>query len=882
MPRYKFPLLTLIALTVFLGQLFASAENAPEPTRVQVVSAFFNPNSPDQFRNLITLMRDDPSLKIEMWSGLSLPGGSSRTPIIMSIAGETSPDLMESWFHTIRSDIAQGFLYPLNEWIGDDTDGDGQISDAEAKWPGWKSVPELWKRVATVDGKVYGLPQPGENMMGVLYRIDLVRAAGLDPNKPPRTWDEFYDWCMRLTHPGRPVPGRAYNDGQRAIGLLPYGFTWLPWLETAGGTPLKQVAVDSQSGKSYEFSMNETRLLTEDGRDLSREKVAFRADFDSPAGLAAAGLLHRLRWAPWVIDPETGDPFSLTEEQARAGAVEAGGRRIVFDPASVQVGVGRAQGGARELSPLQLLARGEVAMLTWFVGSIQSGTEAGLDPELIGWFPFPAMTAQTPRVVQSQRHFATMVTNVRLRPKAERDRVWQVLEKVTDRAARDQEVERLVISGLARFVNPKDLLRLGYQDYVREISPEILQNFNEIDAGLIRTETEPYQGFWLTMDGALNREVLSLIISQTGKNFDYTSALHNITKKANSGVMFARSEEDLAQHRGTAFAIFLLILAVVVALTVLIIRQMMAVRAASRSGMVSNPWLPCLLLLPALLLIGLWGYYPLLRGMVMAFQDYRIAGESTFVGLDNFIALALDRSFWGSLLTTFYFVSLTMLLAFTAPIILAVMVSEVPRGKVFFRTLFFLPQVTSALVIALIWKMMYDPAPSGLFNQVIQWLNHLPGVHIDLQSWLLDPKLAMVCVVLPTAWATAGIQSLIYLAALKGVPDDLYEACEIDSGGVWTKLRHITLPMLMPLIIINFVGAFIGTFQNMGKIFLLTFGGPGESTMVLGMRIWIEAYSNLRFSIATSMAWVLGACLIGFTYLQIQFLKKIEFRKAKD
>ena len=140
----------------------------------------------------------------------------------------------------------------------------------------------------------------------------------------------------------------------------------------------------------------------------------------------------------------------------------------------------------------------------------------------------------------------------------------------------------------------------------------------------------------------------------------------------------------------------------------------------------------------------------------------------------------------------------------------------------------------------------------------------------------------MLCVVLPSAWASMGINSLLYLAALKSVPEETYEACEIDAGGIWAKLRHVTLPMLLPLILINFVGAFIATFHNMGNIFLLTFGGPGESTMVVGMRIWIEAYNNLRFSTATSMAWILGACLIGFTFLKLQILKRVEFRKSAD
>ena len=94
------------------------------------------------------------------------------------------------------------------------------------------------------------------------------------------------------------------------------------------------------------------------------------------------------------------------------------------------------------------------------------------------------------------------------------------------------------------------------------------------------------------------------------------------------------------------------------------------------------------------------------------------------------------------------------------------------------------------------------------------------------------------------------------------------------------RLYHVTLPQLAPLMVINFVGAFIAAFQGMGSIFLLTFGGPGDATQVLSLQIWKEAYNNLRFSTATTMAWYLGVSLIGFTYLQIRFLRKVEFRQA--
>jgi multiple sugar transport system permease protein len=169
---------------------------------------------------------------------------------------------------------------------------------------------------------------------------------------------------------------------------------------------------------------------------------------------------------------------------------------------------------------------------------------------------------------------------------------------------------------------------------------------------------------------------------------------------------------------------------------------------------------------------------------------------------------------------------------------------------------------------------MFDPTENGILNQILAFFG------VARHSWLLDPAWAMVCCILPGVWAGAGISSLIYIAALGSLPQEYYEAAAIDGAGIFARLRHVTLPQLAPLMVINFVGAFIAAFQGMGSIFLLTFGGPGDATEVLSLAIWKEAYNNLRFSTATTMAWFLGTALVGFTYLQIRFLRKVEFRRA--
>jgi multiple sugar transport system permease protein len=369
-----------------------------------------------------------------------------------------------------------------------------------------------------------------------------------------------------------------------------------------------------------------------------------------------------------------------------------------------------------------------------------------------------------------------------------------------------------------------------------------------------------------------------LLLSDAGKDFDYASALSSITQDANRGLMFDADRSKIERRRPLARVVFGVIMICVSIVVLIVWRKGRKDKAdaslcESKQGAMRR-FLPWLFLAPALASVALWSYYPLIKGAMMAFQDYKIVGGSTWAGLDNFIQVASNPGFWNAWLKTSQYVTLAILLGFTTPVILAVLLTEIPKGKVFFRMVYFLPHLTSALVIMLLWKLMFDPTENGMLNQMLALFG------IARQSWLQDPSMAMTCCILPGVWAGAGMASLIYIAALGSLPPDYYEAAAIDGAGIFARLRHITIPQLMPLMVINFVGAFIAAFQGMGSIFLLTFGGPGDATNVLSLAIWKEAYNNLRFSTATTMAWFLGVALIGFSYLQIRYLRRVEFRSA--
>jgi ABC-type sugar transport system permease subunit len=844
-----------------------------------------------QPRHIREFLKQHPWVRLEQWDGVRMPAEGARASLAMAMAANIGPDIFET---DIRQAVAQGLAYPLTEWIGRDgilkngkpklkpdgtSDLNGQIDADEAKWDGWMKIKPLYRQVVTVDGIPYSLPNKGGTYVGILYSKSLIRRAGLDPAKPPQTYDEFIRYCRLLYNKRTKSP---------AVEFTPYSWAFAPWVATTGSSIIVQERRSPTTGKLYTFNEQETNLHAPDtGEDLSGVKAHWRCNVASPEATAAVGFYHRLRWAPWISDRITGEPIELTPTDLKRGFVVSGTglpkqRRIYFKPGDVIEGCI----SLATKTWIETLARfgSEVAMYPLWSGSMVEFEQLGVQPYDMGIFPFPGMTARQRPVLQASNSFFMIGKDVLHRGgstpaerRAYRDLVWQMMTRICSEEGADEDIRRRVAAGQAKFLNPRDLRRLGFGDYVKEIPPEDLQLWRDIDSGRVLEVVEPFMGRWLQFRDFYQREVIDRVLRPSGRDFDYVAALKSLSRDADTGILFERPKAQLDRYRGVARFVTGMVLAMFAFFVFLIIRDRRT-RVESQAG-VYKGWMPWALLAPALMLIAMWGYYPLLRGMGMAFQDYRIVGRSPFVGLDNFIGIALDPNFYHYVYTTFRFVFWNLALAFFTPIFLAFLLTEVPRFKVFFRTLFFLPQMTSGLVVTLMWKDMFSGTATGTINQVFNSIFGRFG--FQPVDWLGNPATVMACVIIPGIWAAAGIQSLIYLAALKSVPEELYEAAQIDGSGIRSRVIRITLPTIMPLILINFVGAFIATFQTMGNIFLLTFGGPGKETMVLGMAIWQEAYVNLRFSLATSYAWILGSILIGFTYLQLRILRRVDFRQAK-
>ena len=231
-----------------------------------------------------------------------------------------------------------------------------------------------------------------------------------------------------------------------------------------------------------------------------------------------------------------------------------------------------------------------------------------------------------------------------------------------------------------------------------------------------------------------------------------------------------------------------------------------------------------ILALPMLIVFGYFAWWPMLRAGLLSFQD-DIITDARWVGLDNFRQVLDDPLLWTAIKNTLWFTFLALVFGYPIPLILAVLMNEAARGKRRFSALAYLPVVIPPVAAILLWRVFYDASPTGVFNTLLGWVGLGP------YPWIQDPTWSMPSVVLLATWSAAGATVIIYLAALRSVRTELYEAAEVDGAGIFRKIWHITLPQLRNVMFVTLILQLIGTFQVFTEPFLLTNGGPADSTV---------------------------------------------------
>ena len=273
---------------------------------------------------------------------------------------------------------------------------------------------------------------------------------------------------------------------------------------------------------------------------------------------------------------------------------------------------------------------------------------------------------------------------------------------------------------------------------------------------------------------------------------------------------------------------------------------------------------------PVIVAFLLFNLYPMMLGLYLSFTSWDILRPPTFIGLRNWVDLLSDDLLLRALLQTLYYAVASVAGATVLSLALALLLNQRLKTIGFYRTFFFLPAVTSLVAIAMVWRWIYN-TEFGVLNAF------LGSLGINPVNWLGDPVLAMPAVILMSIWRSAGFNTVLFLAGLQGVPQEYYEAAEIDGASRWDRFRHVTLPLVSPTTFFVVVNGLIGSWQVFDQVYILTRGGPQLSTITVVYLIYSNGFEWYKTGYASAMAYGLFLILIALTALQFIFQKRWVF-----
>jgi multiple sugar transport system permease protein len=255
-----------------------------------------------------------------------------------------------------------------------------------------------------------------------------------------------------------------------------------------------------------------------------------------------------------------------------------------------------------------------------------------------------------------------------------------------------------------------------------------------------------------------------------------------------------------------------------------------------------------------------WIALPVLATFALSVTNYSVLAPLRFVGLDNYTRSFGDPIFLTSIWHTVVYTFFTVPVAMAVAVFFAVLLNQQIRARSWYRAAIFLPQVTATVAVAMVWYQIYDPY-SGLANKLLAFLG------ITGPAWLADPSYALPSVIVMGVWQGIGIKMIIYLAALQNVPEELYEAAELDGANAWQRFRRITMPMLRPATLFVGVVSIISAFQAFDQVYVLTRGGPANATTMMTYEIYKNAFATFQMGLACAKSVVLFVFLFALTML---------------
>ncbi|MEH7886677.1 sugar ABC transporter permease [Bacillus sp. JJ1609] len=282
---------------------------------------------------------------------------------------------------------------------------------------------------------------------------------------------------------------------------------------------------------------------------------------------------------------------------------------------------------------------------------------------------------------------------------------------------------------------------------------------------------------------------------------------------------------------------------------------------------------PYFFLAPAIILLTIFSILPIFVALIISFTDLDLVGIAdwssiSFVGMENYKEVVSDPIFVKSLFNTLFYVVIGVPLVIIISLAIALLINF-GKARIFkaFRVVFYMPSITNVVAVAVVWSYLYNPQ-LGLFNHVLNLLN-LPDV-----PWLTDPTMAKVSLILLALWRAIGINMIIFLAALQGIPKTYYEAAQLDGANNWKQLTKITIPLLRYAIFFVSITTMIGWLQFFEEPFVMTNGGPLDSTTSVALFIYRNGFQFSNFGYAAAGSFILFIAIIIITMIQFKLQNK--------
>jgi len=304
-------------------------------------------------------------------------------------------------------------------------------------------------------------------------------------------------------------------------------------------------------------------------------------------------------------------------------------------------------------------------------------------------------------------------------------------------------------------------------------------------------------------------------------------------------------------------------------------RQAGAGQVRPRFGWLTDRWLVALFLTPTMVLLLLIAIFPLIWSLYLSFTRYSVIKDAAtgpvWIGLRNYADLLTDRNIWARFTTTASFVVPAVLIELLLGFALALLLNRNFNGRGVLMTLMLIPMMLSPVVVALFWSFMLR-ADVGVVNYFIRDALHLSEKGV---FWLTDLRVAMWSVVLVDVWMWTPFMMLISLAGLSAVPKYLYEAADVDRASTWFKFRHITLPIIAPLILIGLLFRTMDSYKVFDTVYALTGGGPGRATQVLSVYLYQLAFREFNTGKGSALGYIMLIVIIALSNLLIRVLNRL-------